>query len=91
MTTVYVKTSIPLVCTYDSDADATYVYLEYPLRPGAVHRTQTFNTSIGMLNLDIDAQGHVIGLEIIGSRAHVPAGLLRAFVAHGQTQFERDS
>ena len=30
MPTMFTTARIPLTCTYDSDADAAYIYFEYP-------------------------------------------------------------
>ncbi|MEU7870812.1 DUF2283 domain-containing protein [Dactylosporangium sp. NPDC049140] len=76
--TVYKKATIPLVCTYDDEADAAYVHLQHPIADAGVDRTITFDSRHGMLNLDLDARGHVLGLEIIGARAHLPPALLQA-------------
>jgi uncharacterized protein YuzE len=73
------KTRVPLICTYDSDTDATYVYLDHPIEAGTAQRTKTFDTPIGMFNLDLDANGHVLGLEILGS-THLPPALLAAIL-----------
>jgi uncharacterized protein YuzE len=73
---------VPLICTYDSDVDATYIYLDHPIEPGHAQRTRTFDTPIGMFNLDLDldADGHVLGLEILGG-THLPPALLAAILA----------
>lgn len=76
--TMHKKARVPLVCTYDSEADATYIYLEHPIAVGAAQRTPTFDTPIGMFNLDLDADGHVLGLEILDARRHLPPALMAA-------------
>lgn len=84
--TMYIKASIPLTCTYDSVADAAYIYLEHPTPPGAVERMLSFDAAHGMFNLDLNAAGHVLGLEIIGARAHLPPALLEAILKHAPDQ-----
>ena len=51
--------------TYDSDADAAYVYLQPPtvVEP-SVATTLTVNADI---NLDFDSEGRLIGVEILGA------------------------
>ncbi|WP_238013216.1 DUF2283 domain-containing protein [Dactylosporangium sp. AC04546] len=75
---MYTKVTIPLVCTYDSEADAAYIYLEHPVAPGAAVQNALFDAELGMFNLDLNADGHILGLEIIGARAHLPPALLQA-------------
>lgn len=50
--------------TYDSLAEAAYVYLRGPIPPNGVARTVTAEGA--MVNLDLDADGRVIGIEILG-------------------------
>ncbi|MBB4760152.1 DUF2283 domain-containing protein [Amorphoplanes digitatis] len=79
---MYIEARIPLVCTYDSDADAAYIYLDHPLPAGETERVLPFEPERGMFNLDLNADGHVVGLEIIDARRHLPPALLHALLAH---------
>lgn len=54
----------PASYTYDPQAEAMYVYLHGPTSPGGVARTIEVDATV---NLDLDAGGRVIGIEIIGS------------------------
>jgi uncharacterized protein YuzE len=83
---MYMRARIPLVCTYDSDADAAYIYLEHPIAAGAAQQGMTFDSAHGMFNLDLDAEGHLLGLEIIGARKHLPAVLLQAMLDRSRDQ-----
>jgi uncharacterized protein YuzE len=85
---VYKEARIPLVVTYDSDADAAYIYLEHPVTSGASERIVTFDPREGMFNLDIDRDAHVLGLEILGARQHLPSALLEAILSQGQVETE---
>ncbi|MEU4224313.1 DUF2283 domain-containing protein [Nonomuraea sp. NPDC026600] len=49
--------------TYDPEAGATYVYLRHPIPEGGVAKTAEVDA---MVNVDYDADGEVIGIEIIG-------------------------
>jgi hypothetical protein len=35
---MFIEARIPLVCSYDSDADAAYIYLDHPVPAGAAER-----------------------------------------------------
>ncbi|WP_327007626.1 DUF2283 domain-containing protein [Dactylosporangium sp. NBC_01737] len=78
---MYIEARIPLVCTYDSDADAAYIYLQHPIPAGAAEQVMPFDLELGMFNLDLNANGHVLGLEIVGARKHLPPALLQAILA----------
>jgi uncharacterized protein YuzE len=83
---MYTKASIALVCTYDSDADAAYIYLEHPFHPEQPRKVATFDTDSGMFNLDFNNDGQVLGLEILGARTHLPPALLQAILEHDPDQ-----
>ena len=60
--------------TYDRECDAAYLYLQ-EIAPGGVARTiQT--VAAGLLNLDFDATGRLVGIEAIPASALLPAELL---------------
>jgi uncharacterized protein YuzE len=79
---MFIEARIPLVCSYDSDADAAYIYLDHPIPAGAAVQLVPFEPEHGMINLDLNADGHVLGIEIIGARRHLPSALLQAILAH---------
>lgn len=54
----------PASYTYDPQAGATYVYLDDPIPPGGVARTIEVDATV---NLDLDADGRVIGIEILAA------------------------
>ena len=82
---MYTETRVELVCTYDSEADAAYVYLEHPVAPGGSVRNPPFDPQDGLMaNLDLDAEGRVLGLEILGAGSRLPVSLLRAIVGAQQ-------
>lgn len=47
---------------YDRDADAAYIYLEYPIQDGQVKNTIELNDNI---ILDFDEKGKLLGVEIL--------------------------
>ncbi|MFF4417067.1 DUF2283 domain-containing protein [Streptosporangium sp. NPDC001559] len=55
--------------TYDPDASATYVYLHGPIPDGGVARCVPVDA---MVNLDLDADGRVIGIEILAAWPQAP-------------------
>jgi len=52
----------PVRVTYDPDARAAYIYLTGSIAPGEAVRTVCATSDI---NLDFDAQGHLIGIELL--------------------------
>jgi len=47
---------------YDKEVDAAYIYLESPLKEGAVKKTIELNDNI---ILDFDKEGKLIGIEVL--------------------------
>ncbi|MET7967561.1 DUF2283 domain-containing protein [Micromonospora sp. NPDC005305] len=87
---MYTETRVALVCTYDSDADAAYIYLDHPLPAAGVQRVVPFDPADGMYNLDLNPEGHVVGLEILDAGKRLPPTLLRAILNQTQDQAESD-
>jgi uncharacterized protein YuzE len=85
---MYKEVRIPLVVTYDSDADAAYIYLEDPVTSGASSRIVPFDPREGMFNLDLDRDAHVLGLEILGARRHLPSAMLEKILSQDQVETE---
>lgn len=65
--------------TYDPEADAAYIYLADEIAPGGVARTYTCDPSEvgGMVNLDFDAAGRLIGIEVMDASRILPPEALR--------------
>ena len=47
---------------YDKEADAAYIYLEYPIKDGEAKNTIELNDNI---ILDFDKDGKLLGVEIL--------------------------
>ena len=47
---------------YDKDADAAYIYLEYPLKDASVKKTIELNENI---ILDFSENGKLVGVEVL--------------------------
>lgn len=64
--------------TYDPVADAAYIYLTDKISPGGVTRTVPVDPIAigGMVNLDLDAEGVIVGIEVLGARAKLDPELL---------------
>lgn len=57
--------------TYDSEADAAYVYLVGEIRAGEAVRTVSVAPDEigGMVNIDLDIDGRILGIEILDARS----------------------
>ncbi|MBG0827652.1 DUF2283 domain-containing protein [Planomonospora sp. ID67723] len=55
----------PGTWTYDPEAEAAYVYLRGPIAPGGV--AETIEVDDAMVNLDLDENGRVVGIEVIAA------------------------
>jgi uncharacterized protein YuzE len=79
---MYTETSIALVCSYDSGADAAYIYLVHPISAARSAKVVPFAPACGMFNRDLNADGQVVGLEILGARTRLPPSLPQAMLSH---------
>lgn len=66
--------------TYDAAANAAYLYLQDPLVPAISHRTYPCDPIKvgGMINLDFDTEGRLIGIEILGARSKLTQYILES-------------
>jgi uncharacterized protein YuzE len=51
--------------TYDEEADAAYIYLAYSIGPGEVANTVSLEEA--PVNIDFDAQGRLLGIEVLNA------------------------
>ncbi|MFJ1730673.1 DUF2283 domain-containing protein [Streptomyces sp. NPDC088254] len=66
--------------TYDEAADAAYVYLTDPqdrVTSVRMHACDPVDVD-GMINLDFDEQGRLIGIEVLAAGSKLPEYLLRS-------------
>jgi len=49
---------------YDKEADAGYIYIEYPIKEGEAKKTIELNENI---ILDFDDKGKLLGVEILNA------------------------
>lgn len=66
--------------TYDADADAAYIYLVAEIPAGGVVRTVPVDPREinGMINLDFDADGLLVGIEVLDASRFISPELLRS-------------
>lgn len=64
--------------TYDSEADAAYIYLA-PIEPGGVAKTYACDPGEvgGTINLDFDADGRLLGIEVLDASGKLPESVLK--------------
>lgn len=64
--------------TYDDVADAAYIYLVPEIEPGGVARSVFAAGGSGpwTVVLDLDPDGRIIGVEVLGAKNALPAALL---------------
>jgi uncharacterized protein YuzE len=64
--------------TYDASVDAAYIYFVDQLGDGAVSETYPCEPrgGKGAINLDFDASGRLVGIEVLGARSVLPAEAL---------------
>lgn len=66
--------------TYDKSANAAYVYLTEPhVRANSARMYSCDPVGVdGMINLDFDEQGCLIGIEVLAASSKLPEYLLRS-------------
>jgi uncharacterized protein YuzE len=64
--------------TYDVDADAAFIYLVDSIEAGQVAESQMCDLEIreGAVILALDANGHLLGIEILGASRLLSAEVL---------------
>ena len=63
---------------FDEDADAAYIYFK-DIAEGEVKETVSLNDSI---NIDIDKNGKVLGIEILDASKHLPFSSVKTLKAN---------
>ena len=63
--------------TYDEETDAAYIYL-VPIAAGGVAQTYPCDPSEvnGMINLDFDREGRLLGIEVLDASRKLPRAIL---------------
>lgn len=70
--------------TYDPEADAAYVYLVSDIGFGGAVRTVPVDGGEDpwMVNLDVDSEGRIIGIEVLDARRRLAPELLERALRH---------
>jgi uncharacterized protein YuzE len=68
-----------IIVKYDEASNAAYIYLDGPIEPGGVARSYPCDPVEveGMINLDFDRSGRLIGIEVLAARSKLPASVLK--------------
>jgi uncharacterized protein YuzE len=61
--------------TYDGSADAAYIYLT-AIDAGAVATTVTGDEEAGSVNLGFDAEGRLVGIEVLAASRWLPRNVI---------------
>lgn len=74
---------VPLKITYDENADAAYIYFEPDGEGARVAKTYACNPVevAGVINVDFDAAGRLLGVEVLDARSRLAPDLLAAATA----------
>ncbi|MEU0937331.1 DUF2283 domain-containing protein [Embleya sp. NPDC005971] len=66
--------------TYDRKADAAYVYFVHPqARPKVARMYPCDPVEVeGMINLDFDETGRLVGIEVLGASSKLPQYMLES-------------
>lgn len=75
---LWTMTELSLRMTYDSIADAAYIYVTDPIKPGGVVTTTVLDHSLTMasVNVDFDDQDRLLGIELLGASRLFRPGFL---------------
>ena len=76
-----IERAVPLHISFDDEVNATYIRLADEPKSGWRHgRTVPVlvDESNGMVNIDIDEDGRIIGIEIVPARSLLPDKILQA-------------
>lgn len=66
--------------TYDALVDAAYIYLEDAPQPGSAVTTLSLDPREvnGEVNIDLDSEGRIIGIEVLDASRLLPTGFMQA-------------
>jgi uncharacterized protein YuzE len=81
MIPLMIEREVPLPVSFDAEANATYIYLADEPRLGWRHGKTVpvlVDESNGMVNIDIDDDGRIMGIEILPARSLLSEKVLQA-------------
>lgn len=67
--------------TYDKESDAAYIYFVDKIENGEVEETYLLDEFFdlkGMVNLDVDKDGRLLGLEVLNAKHQLPGKVIGA-------------
>ena len=69
---------------YEEASDAATIYLDGPIGPGGSAMTYPCDPIAvgGMINLDFDKDGRLIGIEVLAARSKLPTSVLEAAITY---------
>jgi uncharacterized protein YuzE len=72
--------------TYDALVDAAYIYLVDTPLPGSAVTTLSLDPREvnGEVNIDLDFEGRIIGIEVLEASRLLPAGFMQAHATDSQ-------
>jgi uncharacterized protein YuzE len=68
-----------ILVKYDETNNSATIYLDGPIEPGGVASSYACDPVDvdGMINLDFDTSGRLIGIEVLGARSKLPEAVLQ--------------
>jgi uncharacterized protein YuzE len=86
----FTTVEVRFTCTYDAEADAAYISFVHPVAPSAAVRTLvTHPAHASMVNLDLDGDDRVLGVEVLSASRLLPRKVvLSAFLASEANRVE---
>ena len=75
---------VRLQVSFDEEANASYIYLAEEPRLGWHHEKTVpilVDENNGMINIDLDSDGRIMGIEILPARSLLPDKILQALWA----------
>lgn len=77
--------------TFDSKGDVAYIQIADHIPPGSVAKTYPCDPveAGGMINLDFDAEGRLLGIEVLGAASRLPREVLSSFEPEEDRESER--
>lgn len=70
--------AISMRVTFDRSVNAAYIFLDQDIAQGGVARTVPVDPIAigGMVNIDVDEHGRLLGIEILDATNMLPPGLI---------------
>ena len=78
-----IERDVAMTTTFDTEADAAYIYLAAKVPESGVARTVVVEDQrfAGMVDLDFDSDGRLLGVEVVGAVDVLPQSLVAVLSA----------